>query len=102
MGAQEEEGQARCAEVLQGRRQRQDQPSQTRVSRRGVWRRHLHGRPLRPPVLRQVWPHLCLQQARGELKFTLNANVVMLDYVIQIIVDMFHNSSNDINLTTWM
>ena len=26
----------------------------------------------------------------------------MLDYVIQIIVDMFHNSSNDINVTTWM
>ena len=26
----------------------------------------------------------------------------MLDHVIQIIADMFHNSSNDINVTTWM
>merc|ERR1719323_1442524 len=63
--AQEEEGQARRAEVLQGRRQRQDQPSETRVSRRGVWCRHLYGCHVRPPILRQVWPHLCLQQARG-------------------------------------
>ena len=26
----------------------------------------------------------------------------MLNHVIQIIVDRFHNSSNDINVTTWM
>merc|ERR1712154_71623 len=61
----EEEGQAPCAEVLQGRRQRQDQPSKARVSRRGVWCRHLHGCHVRSPVLWQVRPHLCLQQARG-------------------------------------
>merc|ERR1711879_624439 len=52
--AQEEEGQARRSEVLQGRRQRQDQPSEARVPGRGVRRRHLHGRHVRPSVLREV------------------------------------------------
>merc|ERR1712110_780507 len=29
------------------------------------WCRYLHGCHVRSPVLRQVRPHLCLQQARG-------------------------------------
>merc|ERR1711923_437524 len=63
--AQAQEGEARRVEVLQGGRQRQDQSSETRVSRRGVRSRSLHGRPLRPSILWQVRTHLCLQQTRG-------------------------------------
>merc|ERR1712039_478584 len=59
--AQAQEGQARRPQVLQGGRQRQDQPSAPRVPRRGVWCRSLHGRPLRSPILRQVRSYLRVQ-----------------------------------------
>merc|ERR1711994_705111 len=82
--AQEEEGQARGAEVLQGGRQRQDQPSEARVQRRGVRSRSLHGRALRPPVLRQVRPHLRLQQARGQINCKLSCVGAPVKYFLNI------------------
>merc|ERR1711963_1211230 len=82
--AQAQEGEAGRVEVLQGGRQREDQPSETRVQRRGVRSRSLHGRSLRPPVLRQVRPHLRLQQARGQISCKLSCVEAPMKYFLNI------------------
>ena len=68
--AQAQEGQTGRVEVLQGGRQRQDQPPEEGVPCRGVRRRRVHGGALWPAVLWQVRPHICFQQTRGQIRAT--------------------------------
>merc|ERR1711942_505296 len=65
--AQEKEGQAFGAQVLQGGREWQDHSPETRVFQRGLWRRRFHGGSFRPPILRPMPPHLRFQQARRRI-----------------------------------
>lgn len=57
----------RLSELSAGRRERKNPPAEARVSRWWVRRWRLHGKPLWPPLLRQVLPHLLLQQAWGQV-----------------------------------
>jgi hypothetical protein len=69
--AQEEEGEAGGAAVLQGGRLRQGAAPPQGVPQPGLRRRHLHGQPLRPPLLRQVRPHLRLPKGRRRVELAL-------------------------------
>ena len=60
--AQAQEGQARPPPVLQGRRLRQAPEAPQGVPQCRMWRRDLHGQPLRPPLLWQVRIDLCLPE----------------------------------------
>merc|ERR1712136_263338 len=57
----EEEGQVVSPKILQSRRQRKDPSLETRMPRRGMWSRYLHGCSFRSSILRQMWVDLCLQ-----------------------------------------
>ena len=62
--AQEKEGEAGCAQILQGRRQREDPATETRVPRARLRCRDIHGSSLWSTVLWKVWTDLCLQKIR--------------------------------------